>query len=102
MLQGVQVEHFVEVCIAPAGQHAVGVGQCTGHADEGLDAYVHFEHGIAPRDALLELFAHRHTIGFVGGIAVHAHAVAVLTTGEGKGGYAIGFAGQVHQSHFDT
>ncbi len=102
VLQGVQVEHFVEVLVAPAGQHAIGIGQRTGDADEGLDAYVHFEHGIAPRDALLELFAHRHTIGFVGGIAVHAHAVAVLTTGEGKGGYAIGFAGQVHQGHFDT
>ena len=93
VLQRVQVEHLVEVGPVARRQHACWVGQCTRHADQRLDTDVHFEHRKAPRDAFLELFAHRHAIGFVGGVAVHTHAVAVLPTSQRVCGDPVCLAG---------
>ena len=71
-------------------------------AFEQADADVHLEELEAGVHALLEALSHDCAIGDGVGIAIDQHFVAELTARQLIGRYAVGFAGQIKERHFDT
>jgi hypothetical protein len=102
MLNGIDVNHTLELGAIFRFQESGGICKRILHADQRLNADIHFEHGEAARHAVLEFVAHGLAGRFIGRVTIDTDGVAEFTARQDIGRNTVGLACQVHQRHLDA